>query len=230
MLTVENTYIFSVLIQIVSLVIFFLTYELELPPEKVLLKNAYKLEIYVSVIELLGYLVLGYYINTKTNLTALRYGDWFITTSFLLVSLSKFLLYNKLKNNNVDDEKTKENLKKYDFKHFVGEYSKTLVNILCMNTAMLVLGLMGEIKYMNAGISLIIGMILFLMTFHSIFKNFVGTVLVNQIVFSVFVFIWFFYAVAYVADFKTKNIAYNILDLISKNLFGVFLYFFIMNN
>ena len=95
MLTLKNSYYFSLIIQLISLVLFLFTFSSEVEPHKILLKNAYNLECFVSVVELIGYFILGYYLHTKTNLTALRSGDWFVTTNMMLVSLSLFLMFNK---------------------------------------------------------------------------------------------------------------------------------------
>ena len=58
-------------------------------------------------------------------------------------------------------------------------------------------------------------------------SDFVKNNFTNFLYFLLFVFIWLLYAVAYLFKYKEKNIAYNLLDLISKNLFGLFILYII---
>jgi len=64
-------------------------------PELEILKKAYNLEFFVSIIEFSVYLFIGY--NLNKNVTTIRYIDWFITTNVLLITLSYLFLYNKYK-------------------------------------------------------------------------------------------------------------------------------------
>ena len=40
--------------------------------------------------------------------------------------------------------------------------------------------------------------------------------------------VWGLYGVAAMTDLKTKNISYNILDIVSKNFYGLFIYYIIL--
>lgn len=225
MLTLKNSYYFSLIIQLISLVLFLFTFSSEVEPHKILLKNAYNLECFVSVVELIGYFILGYYLHTKTNLTALRYGDWFVTTNMMLVSLSLFLMFNNVYyDKSLSENEKQENLKKYTFEYLQENYGTEFLKIMFFNTFMLVFGLMGELKFLDKYVSLFIGLILFGLSFYYVVTNFAENILINNIVLGVFIFIWLLYAIAFMMKFEQKNIAYNILDLISKNMFGVFLF------
>jgi len=48
----------------------------------------------------------------------------------------------------------------------------------------------------------------------------------NHAVFYLFAIIWSVYGFVYLLDEEKKNIGYNVLDVISKALFGVVLYFY----
>jgi len=206
-------------------VLFLFTFSSEVEPHKILLKNAYNLECFVSVVELIGYFILGYYLHTKTNLTALRYGDWFVTTNMMLVSLSLFLMFNNVYyDKSLSENEKQENLKKYTFEYLQENYGTEFLKIMFFNTFMLVFGLMGELKFLDKYVSLFIGLILFGLSFYYVVTNFAENILINNIVLGVFIFIWLLYAIAFMMKFEQKNIAYNILDLISKNMFGVFLF------
>jgi len=227
MLTIRNSYIFSVSIQILSLIIFYIVRQQHINPELILLHNAFYLEYVVSIIEFIIYLVLGLYLNTKTNMTAIRYIDWFATTNMLLISLSLFLLFNKIKFSDKNEEDKIKELKKYDFTAIKDEYSDLFIKIISFNTLMLVFGFLGEINLINKHIALGLGLLVFGVSFKLIYENFVGNVIFNKIFISVFIFIWLLYAVAFMLDYKNKNIAYNLLDLVSKNFFGLFLFCYI---
>ena len=92
---------------------------------------------------------------------------------------------------------------------------------------MLIFGFLGELNYLNKYVSLILGLFFFTLSFKYIFDNFVQFNFINYITLGIFIFIWLLYAVAFLLDFNTKNIAYNLLDLISKNCFGIFLFFYL---
>lgn len=227
MLTVKNTYYFSLVFQTLSLLLFIITYNIPIVPEQRLLNDAYSLEFLVSIIEFFGYIILGYYINTKTNITTIRYADWFITTNVLLVSFSLFLLYNKIKQST--DHTQRETLDQLSNKNVISvikENSGTYVKMLSANTAMLIFGFLGELKILKKIPALVLGMFFFILSFYYLLSNFAGYVPINMIVSSVFISIWLCYAVAFMCDFTTKNIMYNLLDLVSKNLFGIFLFFY----
>ncbi len=227
MISIQNSYYFSLIVQFVSLGIFYTTTNIKTNPHQILLKNAYFLEYIVSIIEFIGYIILGYFINTKTNITTIRYLDWFVTTNMLLISLSFFLMFN---NYYSPKNPSKLNtLSKLDFSYFKKNYTPVFINIWIFNSLMLLFGLLGELNYLNKYVSLILGLYCFFVSFYYIYSNFLGDVLINKIFISVFVFIWLLYAVAFMLDFENKNIAYNLLDLVSKNFFGIFLFYYIYN-
>lgn len=222
MLTVQNSYYFSLFVQLISLIIFSMTFSVATSPNLVLVKNAYYIEYVVSIIEFIGYVILGFYLNSKVNITAIRYGDWFITTNMLLVSLSLFLLYNRLR-----EEGKSSQLPMYTFQQIKQEHAPLFLKIMSLNTLMLVFGFLGELQYLNKFVSLSIGLLFFAGSFKLIYDHFVGNVLYNQAFFCVFSFVWLLYAAAFLLPYENKNIAYNLLDLVSKNLFGIFLFFFL---
>jgi bacteriorhodopsin len=56
-----------------------------------------------------------------------------------------------------------------------------------------------------------------------IYENYAKYSTVGRITFWYFSGIWGLYGIASVLSYKYKNIFYNILDLFSKNFFGIFL-------
>ena len=90
--SVYTSYVFSILVQFILLVILAYNIDMIVPPELEVLREAFRFEYYVSIIEFTGYLLIGYMLFQKKSVTVYRYADWFITTSILLLSLSILLL------------------------------------------------------------------------------------------------------------------------------------------
>ena len=212
--SIENSYIFSLLVQILFLVVF--SY-VTIDTNKVLLKYAFNVEYIVSIIEFIGYLLLGFFLKSKF-LTAVRYADWFITTNALLLALSLFLLHNKEIYGNTF----------VPFEKIWDDYSDVYYKMMITNTSMLFFGLLGETKIMNEMYSFALGMMGFIGTIYYTLYTFVGDSLINKVISFIFFGLWLLYAFAYLLSHKDKNVAYNILDLISKNSFGLFIYLYMI--
>lgn len=136
------------------------------------------------------------------KITEMRYVDWSITTPLILLAL--LLFYNE--NSTID--------------------YKTYAKIVGLNAGMLATGYMGEIGVLTKPVGVVSGF-LFYMTLLYIFYNCCIPKKSNQAVFWIFAVIWTLYGVNYmIEDEETKNIGYNILDVISKALFGVVLWMY----
>ena len=86
---------------------------------------------------------------------------------------------------------------------------------------------LGEIRKIPYFLGYVLGMICFIISFSTIFNNFAKGQSQNEQLFGVFMFVWLLYGFAYLMSYKTKNIAYNLLDLVSKNIFGLYLLYVI---
>jgi hypothetical protein len=187
-------------------------------PELEILNKAYNLEFFVSIVEFAVYVFIGY--NLNKNLMVIRYTDWFITTNVLLVTLSYLFLYNKYK-------VEKNTIALASDEYLKDHYFDTFTMIIVFNSLMLMIGYAGESNIIPKDYGLIGGMVFFVLSFYTIYINFVKNNSTNLFYLSIFIFIWLLYAVAYLFKYKEKNIAYNLLDLISKNLFGLFILYII---
>jgi bacteriorhodopsin len=132
----------------------------------------------------------------------MRYMDWMITTPLILLAV--VLFYNHGAN--------------------TVNYKCYLILII-LNWLMLLFGYLGERRIISSMYGLIIGFIFFAlmllyMFFFMIPKN------APMAVFVIFSIIWTGYGVAYLLDEEAKNIAYNILDITSKAIFGVVLWLY----
>jgi sensory rhodopsin len=153
-------------------------------------------------------------INYK-KITKIRYIDWLLTTPLLLLS---FILYLQYKNTN--EQKTIENTPKIDSNH--------LGIIICLNFLMLLCGILGELGIINYIIACILGFIPFIIMFYLIWKWY-GNYETNKNIYIIFVIVWSLYGLVYFLPNYNKNICYNILDIIAKVGFGLFIWFEVVN-
>jgi bacteriorhodopsin len=217
--SVYTSYVFSIAVQLILLVILAYNTNIKVPPELEVLREAFRFEYYVSIIEFVGYLLIGYMLLYKKSVTVYRYADWFFTTSILLISLSYVFLYRLYK----EKDKTKELTNEYIFT----KYRPILQSLFLSNFFMLLFGFLGEMKKIPYWIGYILGMICFIITFTTLSNNFVKENKANDDLFTIFMLIWLFYGFAYLMPYKSKNMFYNLLDLVSKNMFGLYILYII---
>ena len=125
MLSIKSSYVFSVIVQFILLLFLAYHVDMRLPKKLGVLHEAFRFEYYVSILEFLGYLLIGYMIVKKKTITVYRYGDWFITTTMLLISLCYLFLYRQYKKQDKTEELTND--------YIVKTYQKPLQTILVSN-------------------------------------------------------------------------------------------------
>lgn len=134
------------------------------------------------------------------KITQYRYVDWSITTPLILLVI--LLFYNG--ENSID--------------------YKTYLSLIGLNAGMLYTGYLGE----TGAIQKMTGGILGFLFFGAMLALFYSCCIPGNrspIVFYAFALIWTLYGVAYyIEDEETKNISYNVLDVIAKAIFGVVLW------
>ena len=142
------------------------------------------------------------------NLT--RYTDWAITTPVMLWALCLVLGYNN---------KTSLN----------GSF---FISILALNYAMLGSGYLGETKQIKKRTSTVVGFVFFIALYALIYFKYIApnNIFDNQIIFWAFVVFWTGYGILHEQDNETKNIGYNILDLLSKCFVGIFFWAYLTNS
>jgi bacteriorhodopsin len=174
-----------------------------------LLKDLLKVELMVQVVEFMFYSWLIFSFTKSRNITPFRYLDWAITTPLMLITLSAYL--------NHDGSKTR-------LGDFLSKHKDSLLTIVLLNAAMLLFGLVGELGFLNKYLSTALGFIPFAINFKYIKDTFLQTSDVTKnAVFYWFVVVWGMYGVFAVMPYTLKNTGYNILDVFSKNFFGLFL-------
>lgn len=150
-----------------------------------------------------------YYYMMKTNTPVVyRYFDWIFTTPILLLDLLIILDI-------------------YNFKFFV--------KIVILNTIMLLFGYLGEVSVISITSSAILGFIPFILMFYMIRKKInVKTndqsksreKTIDNRIYSIFAGLWLLYGANHLMpNIEIKNTSYNILDLLTKGIFALYLYY-----
>jgi bacteriorhodopsin len=192
------------------------------PVRFLFLKQLLFLELFVQFIEGLFYIQWFYNFKSILNITPQRYFDWVITTPTMLINLIFYLIFLERK-----DKNTSNKLNFFDL--FNTEFY-SIITILLLNWGMLLFGYLGEISAIPVLLGVSLGFILFLIYYYIIYTKY--AVLTNdglKIFFYFFIF-WSLYGIVAVLPYKIKNICYNILDLFSKNFFGLFLTYLLISN
>jgi len=225
--SIATTVYLSLIVQIIIGVIQLhgLTFELE--SKEIILHDVLALETVVQMIEAIFYTYIAYaLLNVDINLvTPIRYFDWMLTTPTMLVSTIMFMEYTK------QVEKKKDASDAQTGIQFVKNNKENVIKIFAYNWLMLLFGYLGEVNIINKYVGNVIGFIFFGLVFYTIYSNYAytdDTTNTNKILFNVMVSIWSLYGVAALFPTISKNVSYNILDIFSKNFYGLFVYYTIL--
>ena len=215
-----NSLILSIVIQAITGLIDFIALLVNVPVEYNIIKQLLLMEFIVQVIEGTFYIWLFYNFNNVVNVTPSRYFDWAITTPTMLIQLIFYLIY--LDNKNKGTTGQLEYFKLFD------ENLTTIIQVLLLNWLMLLFGYLGEINVIPMLLGTIIGFIPFLIYYYIIYTNYASLSDSGWKIFVYFFFFWSLYGVASAMPYYIKNTVYNILDLFSKNFFGIFLSYIVL--
>mgnify|MGYP001349262230 CR=1 FL=1 len=207
----------SLIIQVITALANIWVLQFKTPKSVNLIRELIYAELGVQLIEVIFYIWLAYNFFKIKNITPARYYDWMFTTPTMLITLICYFVFLKYKDQQCMDTSIL-NLADIIKKEYIP------ILIICgLNALMLLMGYLGEIKKLPMKTSVFFGKIIFLIYFFILYKYYVEGVKETYILFSVFMTIWSFYGVAALLPYDWKNISLNILDLFSKNFFGVFL-------
>jgi len=136
-----------------------------------------------------------------SKISETRYVDWSITTPIMLLVLC-IVMGNNIK---------------------VPVSIGVFLVILFLNYIMLFLGYLGETQKIDRFTASFLGFVPFFTMYYLIFSRYVlpRYRLDNYIMFGFYVVVWSFYGLVYLLEEEGKNIAMNILDLISKCFVGL---------
>jgi hypothetical protein len=215
------TLIISVIVQIITGIIEIFSLFIKVPKPYIIIKQLLILEIIVQIIEGLFYLWLVYNFTQVLDVTPKRYFDWSITTPTMLITLIFYLIYLKHKESGTTNTLNFFNL-------FIDNYN-SIFYILILNWLMLIFGYLGEINLISNILGVTLGFIPFLMYYYYIYIKYATLSKTGWILFLYFFFFWSLYGIAALFPYYVKNTFYNILDLFSKNFFGIFLSYTILS-
>lgn len=176
---------------------------------QVYLKQALVSETAVNIIASVTYYYFMIYLYadklTLENVTPIRYLDWAFTTPLLLLSFVLVTKYTSSEGESVNLE--------------------TLIYIVLLNLGMLYFGYVGEKGIMNFWHAFILGFACYGGLIYLLWDEYVDDENEGaKILLYIFAVVWGLYGLAYLLPMREKNIAYNILDLISKAGFGVYIW------
>lgn len=192
--------------------------------DKQLLKGLIGIEVFVQFIELIFYVWLALSISIEKNITPKRYYDWILTTPSMLFIFIVYLEYLRNGNKVIKPEEEAFRWTTWDYlSHSFEKHSGDLYFVLSLNFLMLLFGYLGEIKILKTVESVAYGFAPFIIYFYYIYVKYAQYSSRGKALFYIFATLWSLYGVAALFPYTMKNIGYNILDIFSKNFFGLFL-------
>ena len=205
------------------------TPDAEIKPE--LLPQVLTLEMLVQIVELVFY--TWYLGHLASDVAAYRYFDWVFTTPLMLISTAAFFSYITGTSRELGSDETKkrelelgEKVKgKFvsNLQEWIADNFNSIAVIVVANFVMLLLGYLQEMGTISILYSTVFGFGAFIVSFYELYRTFVGAQPINQIIYWIMFGLWGLYGFAAMLSPISKNLSYNILDIFSKNFYGVFL-------
>jgi len=214
---VSKTIYFSLVVQIITTIVSFWGLFVKIKDNDYVLKEILLLEGVVQIIESCFYIWVIFAIHNLKSVTPRRYIDWVFSTPIMLTSTIVFMKYQELKDKNLDTS--------FKMIDFLKDNKSNIFKIFIYNGLMLLCGFLGEAGVIDKRIGITLGFIFFYLSFDLIYKEYAKKSILGKKLFTFLLVVWGLYGVAAMTDIKTKNISYNILDIISKNFYGLFIYY-----
>ena len=213
LLTVQVSLIIQLLIGTISAGGIFI----KLKKEDMILRDILIIETIVQFIEATWYIYIAYAMkNIKENtIASRRYIDWVITTPIMLLATVMFMEY----------DIGKKQKKIVTAEAVIQSNKRELIKIGAYNFGMLAFGYLGETNVLNKYISVPIGAVFFGLSFNEIWKKFGNKTEKTRKLFYFLISVWSLYGVAAVMPIIPKNVMYNCLDIVSKNFYGLYIFY-----
>ena len=209
---IETTLYGSLAAQWTTLVLNFFSLFQTLQPKDKILQSVLWIETIVQAIQLSFYKWYLFNFDTVSKMTFYRYHDWFLTTPLMLFSTMIYYDYN---NTDPETETT--------IQSFVETHWKDVLIVFGFNLVMLLFGYLFELNVLDLFTSQVVGFGGLIGTFYVMWKSFASKSHKNFVVYALMAGIWALYGVAALLDPVLKNASYNVLDIVSKNFYGIFL-------
>jgi hypothetical protein len=190
-------------------------------PTYTIIQTLLQIEVVVQLVEFAFYMWYTYHFHSVSQATFYRYFDWMFTTPLMLFTTIIFYDYQS----KTDDEK-----KSMTVTDFVEENWKDILKIGVFNGLMLLFGYLYEKNKISLITSTVFGFIAFFGSFYTMYDSFASKSDLNTPLYTFMISVWSLYGVAATFSPALKNISYNILDIIAKNFYGVFLGYLVITN
>jgi bacteriorhodopsin len=217
--TVKNTIWFSLILQIITGLIPLQGLFIKLEEKDAILSDILTLETTVQFIELLFYVWIAFSVMNIKKMAARRYIDWVITTPAMLLSTIMFMKYQERKERGELESKPLKTME------FIKENKDQILKLFGFNFLMLVFGYLGEVNTISKYIAIPIGFGFFYKAFELIYNNYAATTTIGKQLFTFLVSVWSLYGVAAIMSPNVKNVSYNLLDIVAKNFYGLYIYY-----
>ena len=204
----------SLQVQIIAGILTYIGTNTNVAPKDKVLTELLMLETVVQVIEIVFYIWITRSMMVAEKVTPRRYIDWAITTPTMLFTTIVYLDYIYKKEKGEDTTIT--------IKEFYNQNQEEIKQMFTYNWLMLLFGFLGEIGILPLYVSVSIGIIFFMMSFKIVHK-YANKTEKGKNFGKLFTILWGLYGVAAVLPLGEKNISYNILDIFSKNFYGLYL-------
>ncbi len=213
-----STY-FSILMQFITGSIQLDGLFVKVPPQHGVLKEVLWMDTIVQFIEACFYVWLVYNFKNVPKMASKRYNDWVITTPIMLVSTIVYMKY--LETRYLAEEE------RVTLSSFFTNNKLNIAKIGIANALMLLCGYLGEIGKISMIQSVLVGFLFFGYTFYVIYEEYAKTTPEGINLFMFIFIVWSLYGVAATMTPKMKNISYNLLDIVSKNFYGLYIYYLV---
>jgi hypothetical protein len=223
----NSSLLFSIVVQLITGVIELLALFVKTPSGMGLIKQLLGLEVAVQAVEGSFYAWLYYNIDRVKNITPKRYADWAITTPTMLITLIAYIIYINTSTSSSESLSLLQILR---------ENAVPVAQILGLNWLMLLFGYLGEVGVIPLLTGVALGFVPFIAYFYIMYERFVANDAIHNNngislkIYAYFLVFWSLYGIVAVLPYALKNTIYNVLDLFSKNFFGLFLSYLIVSN
>ena len=222
----HSSLLFSIVVQVITGVIELLALFVKTAPGMALIKQLLGLEVAVQAVEGAFYAWLYFNIDRVKNITPKRYADWALTTPTMLVTLVAYIIYLNAPHGS----------QPLSLLQILRENAVPIAQIVGLNWLMLLFGYLGEVGVIPLVAGVALGFAPFIAYFYIMYERFMtndmnsaGTS-TSMKIYAYFLVFWSLYGIVAVLPYALKNTIYNVLDLFSKNFFGLFLSYLIVAN
>lgn len=219
--TIQWSLYLSLFVQVSTLIFDGYAFLREVAPPFEILKTLLNIEIVVQLIELTFYIWYASNFHSVAEATFYRYYDWMFTTPLMLFTTVVYYDYQS------KSEEEKENM---SIQTFIQENWKNLLLIAAFNFMMLFYGYLYERNTIDLMTSTVLGFAGFAGSFYIMYDKFASKTTKNLPLYLFMLVVWAMYGVAATFSSAWKNISYNILDVIAKNFYGIFLGYLVLSS